>query len=76
MTVDVSRFMDPDEMIDSEVTGVTEESNRFVRASNLLNCENCSNTGLHPAEIAAVRPRNHAVMLCKKCMQEPPGEWL
>lgn len=79
MTVDVSRYLDPDEMIaDNQgysVTGVTQEYPCFVPASQLVTCEWCGNRGVHPAEIEAVKPENHAVMMCNKCMPEPPEEW-
>lgn len=79
MTVDVSRYLDPDEMAEydePEVTGVTTEYPvRFTRASNLLRCEWCGNTGLLPSQVAAVRPRDTAVMMCPECLPEPPGGW-
>ena len=79
MTVDLSGYLDPDEMVseydEPEVTGVTtcEYPVRFVRASNLLTCEWCGNTGLHPSEVAAVRPRDKAIMMCSECEPEPEG---
>ncbi len=79
MTLDVSRYLDPDEMVENEpeVTGVTSEYPvRFVRASDLLQCEWCGNKGLLPTEIAAVRPGNKAVMMCSECEPKPPEEWL
>ena len=59
---------------ESDVMGVTDDF-RFVRASLLLTCENCGHTGLHPSQIAAVKPRNHSVMLCENCLPDPPEEW-
>lgn len=87
MVTDVSLYLDPDEMIgehakseepgESTVMGVTQDSLTFVRANDLLDCEGCENTALHPAEITAVRPRDHAVMMCIECMPKPeiPEEW-
>jgi len=39
-------------------------------------CENCGNVLDNPDEIMAVKPRNHAVMVCSSCLPEPPEEWL
>ena len=63
---------------ESEVTGVTDDSGHghFTRASHLYECCNCEANGLTEQEIAAVRPRDHAVMLCNECMPDPPEEWL
>jgi ribosomal protein L32 len=58
----------------SEVTGVTQETG-FIRASQLIECKNCGEYK-HPEKTAAIRPKDHAVMLCKDCMPEPPEEWL
>lgn len=80
MTLDVSRYLDPDEMVETdepEVTGVTTDCEypvQFTRASNLLNCEWCGTTGLLPTEVAAIRPRDKAIMMCKNCEPEPE-EW-
>jgi len=50
-------------------TGVTNELNGSVR------CEWCDSEITDMEEIAAVRPRNHAVMMCSNCMPDPPEEW-
>ena len=64
------------ETLESDVMGVTKDSMRFIRASGLYTCENCGETGLHISQVAAVRPSDHAVMICTTCMPEPPEGWL
>jgi len=64
------------ETLGSDVMGVTKDSMRFIRASGLYTCESCGETGLHISQVAAVRPKDHAVMICSQCMPEPPEEWL
>lgn len=69
-------YLDPDEMVeeytdkqqDSDLMGVREESLCFVRATDMLRCEWCNTSALHPSQVLAVKPRNHSVVLCTNCV--------
>jgi len=50
-------------------TGVTNELNGSVR------CEWCGSEIENDEEIMAVKPRNHAVMMCSSCLPELPEKW-
>jgi hypothetical protein len=63
----------PDTEVDGEVMGVTEPS-YFTRASQLIQCEWCGETGLLPSDVYAVKPHTHTVMMCSNCVPEQ-REW-